>query len=68
MVLNQLRANGYWIIGGSSVVGYHITNCVVSQKCQNNVKSKGWQTGAQIGWKEPPGSTFHLLWRRLFRA
>ena len=28
MTLNELRSNGFWIIGGSSAVGYHIANCV----------------------------------------
>ncbi len=40
MTLNELRANGYWIIGGSSAVGYHISNCVTCQKCRGNVQEQ----------------------------
>ena len=40
MTLNELRAKGYWIIGGSSAVGYHISNCVTCQKCRGNVQEQ----------------------------
>ena len=40
MTLNELRINGYWIIGGSSAVGYHIANCVVCQKCRGKVQEQ----------------------------
>ena len=40
MTLNELRANGYWIIGGHSAVGYHITNCVACQRYRGNVQEQ----------------------------
>jgi hypothetical protein len=32
MTLNELRSNGFWVIGGSPAVGYHIANYVSCQK------------------------------------
>ena len=40
MTLNELRANGYYIIGESSAVGHHITNCVACQKFRGNVQEQ----------------------------
>ena len=40
MTLNELRANGYWIIDGRSAVGHHITNCVVCHKHRGNVQEQ----------------------------
>ena len=40
MTLYELRANGYWIIGGHSAVGYHITNCVACQRYRGNVQEQ----------------------------
>jgi hypothetical protein len=40
MTLNELRANGYWVIGGSSSIGYQISNCVICQKCRGVVQQQ----------------------------
>lgn len=32
ITLNEIRANGFWIVGGSSAVGSYIWNCVVCRK------------------------------------
>lgn len=32
MTLNELRANSYWITGGSYTVAHHISDCVPCQK------------------------------------
>jgi hypothetical protein len=40
MTLNELRSNGFWIIGGSSAVGYHIANCVTCQKLRGAVQEQ----------------------------
>jgi hypothetical protein len=40
MTVNELRSNGYWIIGGSSAVGYYISDCVACQKRRGNVQEQ----------------------------
>ena len=40
MTLNELRSNGFWIIGGSSAVGYHITNCVSGQRLRGTIQEQ----------------------------
>jgi hypothetical protein len=40
MTLNELRSNGFWIIGGSSAVGYHIANCVTCQRLRGAVQEQ----------------------------
>ena len=40
MTLNELRSNGFWVIGGSSAVGYHIANCVSCQKLRGTVQEQ----------------------------
>ncbi|XP_028413772.1 uncharacterized protein LOC114536616 [Dendronephthya gigantea] len=40
MTLNELRQNGFWIIGGSSAVGYHIANCVTCQRLRGVVQEQ----------------------------
>lgn len=40
MTLSELRASGYWIIGGSSSIGYHIANCVACQRCRGQVQEQ----------------------------
>ena len=40
MTLNELRTSGYWLIGGSSSVGYHIANCVTCQRCRGQVQEQ----------------------------
>lgn len=32
MILNEIRINGFWIVGGLSVVGSYIWNCIVCRK------------------------------------
>ena len=40
ITLNELRSNGYWIIGGSSAVGYHITSCVQCHRLRGSVQDQ----------------------------
>ena len=35
MTLNEIRANGYWIVGGTSAVGSYIWSCVVCRKMRS---------------------------------
>ena len=37
MTLNEIRANGYWIVGGTSAVGSYIWSCVVCRKMRSAV-------------------------------
>ncbi|XP_037794177.1 uncharacterized protein LOC119589653 [Penaeus monodon] len=37
---NELRASGYWIIGGSSVVGRHISKCVICKKLRGKFQEQ----------------------------
>lgn len=40
MTLNELRANGYWIIGGSSAVGRYIINCVSCRRLRRKTEDQ----------------------------
>ena len=40
ITLNEVRANGYWIIGGTSAVGSYIANCVVCRKLRAAVQEQ----------------------------
>ena len=40
ITLNELRSNGYWIIGESSVVGYYITSCVLCHRLHGSVQDQ----------------------------
>ena len=40
MTLNSLRTSGYWVIGGSSVVGTFISKCVVCRKVRRPVSEQ----------------------------
>lgn len=37
MTLNEIRANGYWIIGGTSAAGSYIWSCIVCRKIRSAV-------------------------------
>ena len=37
MTLNEIRANGYWIVGGTSAVGSYIWPCIVCRKTRSAV-------------------------------
>ncbi|XP_022777858.1 uncharacterized protein LOC111319323 [Stylophora pistillata] len=37
MTLNEKRANGYWIVGGTSAVGSYIWKCIVCRKLRSEV-------------------------------
>ena len=37
MTLNEIRANGYWIVGGTSAVGSYIWSCVVCRRMRSAV-------------------------------
>ena len=38
--LNELRSNGYWIIGGSSSVSHCILNCITCRKIRGSLQSQ----------------------------
>lgn len=38
MTVNELRSNGFWIIGGSSAVASHIYKCVTCRKYRRNTQ------------------------------
>ncbi|XP_047483301.1 uncharacterized protein LOC125035146 [Penaeus chinensis] len=40
ITLNELRASGYWIIGGSSVVGRHISRCVICKRLRGTFQEQ----------------------------
>ena len=40
ITLNKLRSNAYWIIGGSSIVGYYITSCVLCHRLRGSVQDQ----------------------------
>ncbi|XP_047473555.1 uncharacterized protein LOC125028204 [Penaeus chinensis] len=40
ITLNELRASGYWIIGGSSVVGRHISRCVTCKRLRGTFQEQ----------------------------
>ena len=40
ITLNELRANGYWIIGGVSAVGSYIGSCVICRKLRAAVQEQ----------------------------
>ena len=40
ITLNYLRSSGYWVIGGGSVVGTYISNCVVCRKLRGAVSEQ----------------------------
>jgi hypothetical protein len=40
MTLNELRSNGFWLVGGSSAVGSHISKCVTCQRLRGTVEEQ----------------------------
>ncbi len=38
--LNELRANGYWVVGGSKVVANHIKQCVTCRKARRPTETQ----------------------------
>lgn len=38
--LNELRANGYWVVGGSKVVANHIKQCVVCRRARRPTETQ----------------------------
>ena len=38
--LNEIRASGYWIIGGSSLVARHVSKCVVCRRVTSDTQGK----------------------------
>ena len=55
MTFNEIRSNGFWILGGSSIVANLISTCVKCQKLCGSVQ-------------EQRMSDLHLLCHRLFWA
>lgn len=40
ITLNEIRASGYWILGGSSLVARHVSKCVVCRRVRGNTQSQ----------------------------
>ena len=40
MTINEIRANGYWIINMNSLVGQHILKCVTCRKIRSSPQVK----------------------------
>ena len=40
IISNEIRGNGYWIVGGTSAVGSYIWNCVVCRKMRSAVEEQ----------------------------
>ena len=41
MTMNALRANGFWITGGSSAIARYIADCVTCQKLRGATQPRG---------------------------
>ena len=38
MTINEIRANGFWVLGCSSAVSYHIRNCITCRKLRSQAQ------------------------------
>ena len=58
MTLNEIRENGFWIIGGSSAVASCITHCVLCRKLRGNVAEQKMASLPQDRLAAGPPFTF----------
>ena len=58
MTLNEIRENGFWIIGGSSAVAGHIIDCVSCRKLRGNVGEQKMASLPQDRLEPAPPFTF----------
>ena len=65
ITLNKLRSNGYWIIGGSSIVGYYITNCVLCHRLRGSVQDQKMADLPSDRLHPAPPPPVHIQCRRL---
>ena len=58
ITLNYLRSSGYWVIGGGSVVGTYISNCVVCRKLRGAVSEQKMADLPEDRLEEAPPFTY----------
>ena len=58
MTLNEIRGNGFWVIGGSSAVARCITHCVLCRKLRGNVGEQKMANLPQDTLEAAPSFTF----------
>ena len=58
MSLNEIRANGFWVIGGTSAVASKIANCVTCRKLQGTVQEQKMSDLPEDRLKTTPPFTY----------